>query len=235
MGRIYVAGETILDLAPRADGAYEPALGGSAFNAARALGRLGAPAGFLGALSSDPWGQRFRAAMEAAGVDVSRARVCDAPTALALVSPETARGPSFTLYLAGTTHDHALPPEEPPADAAHLHAASVHALTGDTGAAMLALMRRAQGRVGLSFDPNVRPASLPPRAQTPRGGGGARRALHDREGERGGHGVAPSRARARRGDARLGRAGPALRPHARAGRRGRAPRRPARRGRGAAG
>ncbi len=40
MSRILVIGETILDLAP-VGGAYEPVLGGSAFNTARALGALG--------------------------------------------------------------------------------------------------------------------------------------------------------------------------------------------------
>lgn len=163
---IYVAGETILDLAQRGDGAYEPALGGSAFNTARALGRLGAPAGFLGALSRDPWGDRFVASLEAAGVDTSAARRCDAPSALALVSPETPRGPQFTLYLDGTTHDHAQPPETLPADAAHLHTASFHAMGGATGPLVLALMQRSAARASLSFDPNIRPAVLPPRDVT---------------------------------------------------------------------
>ncbi len=162
---IYVAGETILDLVPNAAGAYEPALGGSAFNTARALGRLGARAGFLGALSRDAWGERFAASLLESGVDLGCVVRTDAPSALALVSPETQAGPGFTLYLAGTTHDHALPPHDLPGDATHLHGSSFHAVMGESGARMLDLMQRSRGRVTISFDPNVRPGVLPGREE----------------------------------------------------------------------
>ena len=166
MGRILVAGETILDLAPVAPGAgdvarFEAALGGSAFNTARALGALGAPVAFAGAVSSDAWGARFRAALVAAGVACDALAISDAPMPLALVSPETAEGVSFTLYLQGTAHERAAPPARLPAGVAHLHVSSFHAVTAPTGEAVFALMRDARGRASISFDPNVRPAVLP--------------------------------------------------------------------------
>lgn len=169
MGRILVVGETILDLAPVDGGArYAPALGGSAFNTARALGALGAPVAFAGAVSRDMWGARFRAALEAVGVDCAALRLCDAPMPLALVAPETAEGVSFTLYLRGTAHDLSAPAGDLPADVEHLHVSSFHAMTPPTGDAVLAWMRAARGRASISFDPNVRPGVLPSRAQAVR-------------------------------------------------------------------
>jgi len=173
VGRILVAGETILDLAPVAPGAgdvarFEAALGGSAFNTARALGALGAPVSFAGAVSSDAWGARFREALIAAGVACDALVTCDAPMPLALVSPETQEGVSFTLYLQGTAHERAAPPARLPAGVAHLHVSSFHAIAAPTGEAVLALMRDARGRASISFDPNVRPAVLPPREETVR-------------------------------------------------------------------
>lgn len=166
MPSILVVGETILDFTPAPGGGrYEPALGGSAFNTARALGALGANARFAGAVSRDEWGARFRAALAGANVDCALLRDSDRPMPLALVSPEGANGPSFTLYLAGTAHEDAHAPEALPERVSHLHVSSFHACTPPTGAGVLALMERAQGHATISFDPNVRASVLPPRAQ----------------------------------------------------------------------
>jgi fructokinase len=165
MNRILVIGETILDMAP-ADGArYQPALGGSAYNTARALGALGADVLFASAASRDEWGARFRAALMEQNVDCKLLRESEKPMPLALVSPESAQGPAFTLYLAGTAHEDALAPHALPAGVSHLHASSFHACVAPTGASVLALMRQAKGRASISFDPNVRPGVLPPRVE----------------------------------------------------------------------
>lgn len=171
MGRILVTGETILDLAPVGAGAgdgarFEAALGGSAFNTARALGALGAQVVFAGAVSRDAWGARFRDALLAAGVECSALVTCDAPMPLALVSPETDAGVSFTLYLQGTAHERSAPPARLPPHVSHLHVSSFHAMTAPTGDAVLALMRAARGRASISFDPNVRPGVLPAREES---------------------------------------------------------------------
>lgn len=166
MSTILVVGETILDFTPSDGGArYQPALGGSAFNTARALGALGADVSFAGAVSRDDWGARFRAALAQHDVGCALLRDSGRPMPLALVSPEGANGPEFTLYLAGTAHAHAQAPAALPDGAAHLHVSSFHACTPPTGAGVLALMAQAKGHATISFDPNVRPAALPPRAE----------------------------------------------------------------------
>ena len=162
MKHIFVIGETILDLAP-AGGAYEPVLGGSAFNTARALGALGAHVSFAGAVSRDDWGAKFRAALIEHHVDCTLLRDSEKPMPLALVSPEGASGPAFTLYLAGTAHEDAQAPATLPRNVTHLHVSSFHACTKPTGDGVLALMNAAKGRASISFDPNVRTGVLPPR------------------------------------------------------------------------
>ena len=164
MGRILVTGETILDFTPLDGGAaFAPVLGGSAFNTARGLGALGANTMFAGAISRDEWGARFRRALEEADVDCAFLGECDLPMPLALVSPEGAAGPHFTLYLEGTAHMRAQAPAALPDNVKHLHVSSFHACVAPTGESVLALMKKARGRASISFDPNVRAGVLPPR------------------------------------------------------------------------
>jgi fructokinase len=165
VSRILVTGETILDMAPAPGRLYEPAPGGSAFNTARALGALGADVSFAGAISRDAWGARFRTALLQANVNCALLRESDRPMPLALVSPEGASGPAFTLYLEDTAHADAEAPGALPERIAHLHVSSFHACTPPTGDSVLALMKAAKGRASVSFDPNVRPGVLPARAQ----------------------------------------------------------------------
>jgi fructokinase len=163
MNGILVLGETILDMTPVGGGRFEPALGGSAYNTARAMGALGADVRFAGAVSRDDWGWRFRASLVEKRVDCALLRDSEKPMPLALVSPEGAHGPAFTLYLPGTAHEDALAPTELPDGVTHVHVSSFHACTPPTGAGVLALMSAARGRASVSFDPNIRPSVLPPR------------------------------------------------------------------------
>ena len=170
MKTILVLGETILDMTPVSSTAsggsrFETALGGSAYNTARALGALGARVMFAGAVSRDDWGARFRAALVQKDVDCALLRDSEKPMPLALVSPEGAHGPAFTLYLAGTAHEDALAPDALPDGAAHVHVSSFHACVAPTGAGVLALMEKSRGRATVSFDPNIRPGVLPAREE----------------------------------------------------------------------
>jgi fructokinase len=66
--------------------AFAPLPGGSVFNTAVALGRLGAPTGFLCGLSRDLFGKRLEAALAQAGVDTAPCPRNDRPTTLAFVT-----------------------------------------------------------------------------------------------------------------------------------------------------
>ena len=63
---ILISGEALIDLIPDPDkdARYDAVLGGSPFNVAIGLGRLGAPVGFVSRLSTDPNGEALAAALE---------------------------------------------------------------------------------------------------------------------------------------------------------------------------
>ena len=166
-GRILVAGYALVDLVPhpREADTFFAALGGSPFNTALALGRLGVPTAFAGSVSTDTHGERLLAALHAAEVDLSLIVRCAAPTPLAIVAAGTAaEGPRYSFYLQGTAFA-----EDAPLlagwkeKAIHIHVGSSSALLGASADAALAALDEAQGALSTSFDPNIRPLLLPSR------------------------------------------------------------------------
>ncbi|MFO1117528.1 MAG: carbohydrate kinase [Beijerinckiaceae bacterium] len=163
--RIISLGESVVDILPAAGGLWRPVPGGSSYNFALALGRLGAPCAFAGRLSSDEQGERMAAILLAAGVDLDLCERDERPSPLALVKTG-AEGPAFEIYLDGTAH---APPALEPGwldDAAHLHVSSFSAVSGAWGEAVLAALLSARGRVSASLDVNIRPRLVPPRETT---------------------------------------------------------------------
>lgn len=83
---ILCAGEALIDMVPRPDGGFRPLPGGSVYNTALALGRLGAPTGFLWPLSRDSFAGLLTGPLGKAGVDMSACPRSNRPTALAYVT-----------------------------------------------------------------------------------------------------------------------------------------------------
>src|SRR5918999_2317697 len=102
---IVCCGEALVDFIPvRAeDGeeAYRPAAGGSPYNVALALGRLGAKAGFMGGISTDFFGSLLWRTLEASKVDLSYTVRTDRPTVLAFVSFGNGE-PQYAFYDEGS-------------------------------------------------------------------------------------------------------------------------------------
>ncbi len=169
MTRILVIGEAIADFLPTDDepSRFACVLGGSGFNTALALARLGASPDYAGTLSTDALGKRFHRALAAEGVGMGTLTRSDAPTPVAIVSPQGAsHGAMFALHLAGTAHEGpAALPERLPPGVVHVHAASFAATVGAAAHASLALLREGRALASSSYDPNIRAACLPPRAE----------------------------------------------------------------------
>lgn len=165
--RILSMGEALVDVLPTEDGLWRPVAGGSSFNVALALGRLQAPAAFVGRLSRDEQGRRMRGQLAAAGVDLDLVANDDRPSPLSLIERGTqAESARYSIHLADTAH---APPDLPAgwlADAQHLHTSSFSAITGPWGAAVAAALAAARGLMTRSFDLNIRPALVPPRDET---------------------------------------------------------------------
>ena len=164
---ILISGEALIDLIPdpRQDAIYHAVLGGSPFNVAIGLARLGAPASFISRLSADPNGEALAAALMRDGVDLSLAARDPQPTTLAFVMRGTAEtGSRYSFYIDATSFDGPWPfPRLWPAGARHLHVGSFAALHPRHGEDVVAALTMARAQATTSFDPNIRPLVTPDR------------------------------------------------------------------------
>jgi len=157
-------GEMLIDFIPTEarDGslAYRPAVGGSPGNVALTLARLAVPAGFVGGLSTDFFGEQIAAALEANGVSMGYVSRLERPTMLAFVDLK-GEEPRYAFYDSeSAARNWRL--EDMPAiesDVNALHFGSLSLIRLPAANAFAELMRREAGRRIISFDPNIR-ASL---------------------------------------------------------------------------
>jgi fructokinase len=157
---ILVAGYALIDLVP-GPGGTRAATGGSPFNVALALGRLGAAAAFIGAFGGDDHALALRRTLSDAGVDLASAIETDRPTPLVHVEPDASGSPRYRFALADSAFETPLIwPADWPSAADHLHVGSTTSLDAINGPGIAAALARARGRVSTSFDPNLRPALL---------------------------------------------------------------------------
>jgi fructokinase len=163
---ILISGEALIDLIPdpvKAN-AYDAVLGGSPYNVAIGLSRLGSQAAFVSRISADGNGEALAGALAASGVDLGFVARDMRPTTLAFVMRGTAKtGSRYSFYLDGTAYDGPWPfPKEWPKGARHLHVGSFSAVERH-GEAVVEAMRLAGQRATVSFDPNIRPFVTPDR------------------------------------------------------------------------
>jgi fructokinase len=163
---ILVSGEALIDLIPdpERESVYDARLGGSPFNVAIGLARLGAPTGFVSRLSSDGNGEALAAALANSGVDLGYVVRDKRPSTLAFVMRGTARtGSRYAFYLDGTAYDGPWPfPKQWPKMATHLHIGSFAAVERH-GAAVIEALEATRAQATVSYDPNVRPFVTPDR------------------------------------------------------------------------
>jgi len=162
---ILCCGEALIDFLPRktADGAvaYQPFAGGSVYNTAIALGRLGAPVALFTGLSTDFFGDMLREGLKASRVNLRFAKVWDRPSTLAFVKLTNghARYSFFDDNSAGRMLVKRDLPQLPKSVQA-LHFGSISLIPEPGGATLEALLaREAKSRV-ISLDPNIRPGMI---------------------------------------------------------------------------
>lgn len=164
---ILISGEALIDLIPDPDkdGRYDAVRGGSPYNVAIGLGRLGAPTAFVSRISVDANGEDLAAALAGDGVDLSLIARDPKPTPLAFVMRGTAQtGSRYSFYLDATAFDGRWPfPSVWPERARHLHVGSLAAVHPRHGESVIAALRLARARATTSFDPNIRPLVTPDR------------------------------------------------------------------------
>lgn len=132
--------------------------GGSPFNVAIGLARLGRAAGFCTSLSADALGRRLEALLTEEGVDVSTLRRLDGPTPLALVEVDDAGQPRYGFH---GLRELPVDPTATPPDLDGVHVGSVPIVSPVSAGPLLALMAEVGAERLTTFDPNVRLAVEP--------------------------------------------------------------------------
>lgn len=158
-------GEALIDFLPvaAADGgdAMRPHVGGSCYNVAVGMARLGAPAGFVGGISADLFGRMIERHAADSGVDLRFAARSTHPTKLAFVRVTDGQA-SYAFfdentasrnwgYQAGAIAFDSI-------DALHLGSAAL--ISESTAPPSRALIADARGKTTISFDPNCRPGRV---------------------------------------------------------------------------
>lgn len=158
---ILCCGEALIDFVPRLtrEGAqaFQPLTGGSVFNTAIALGRLGVPSGFLGGLSSDFFGDELRKDLAAAQVDASLSPITDRHTIPAFVKLESGQA-RYSFIDEGSACRMLAPEDLPvlPDRVSALHLGSFPLAIEPCGSAFETLCRREHEKRVIHFDPNIR-------------------------------------------------------------------------------
>lgn len=146
--------------------AYVPTPGGSPFNLAIGLARLGTPVSFLSRLSRDPYGDLLLNRLLSEGVDARFLLRGPEPTTLAFVQDEPGQEPQFRFSEQGADRNLTpadLPQAFPP-EVLGMHFGSISLVLEPVASTLEACMAREKGHRLISLDPNVRPALIPDRA-----------------------------------------------------------------------
>ncbi len=164
---VLCCGETVMDFIPvkttSGKMAYLPAPGGSPFNTAISIARLGVETGFLGKLSTDFFGDEFMARLEQNRVATAYLKRVEAPSTLAFVKRDGSGDAQYAFFTAATA-DRLLAmvdlPAKLPDKITCLQFGSISLALAPTCDTITELVLRERGRRVLSFDPNIRPALI---------------------------------------------------------------------------
>ncbi|WP_296185241.1 carbohydrate kinase family protein [Pseudomonas sp. UBA1879] len=159
-----VCGEALFDFFSQPDSAqlnkigYQAIAGGSPFNVAVGLRRLGVDAGFFAGISTDYLGKRLAAVLEKEGVRDDFLIPFDAPTTLSMVAVGADGSPQYSFRGEGCADRLLTADQLPDLDDSvrGLHVGSFSLVVQPVADALLALVRRESGKRLITFDPNVR-------------------------------------------------------------------------------
>ncbi len=162
---ILCCGEALIDCLPRklADGTdvFQPVNGGSVYNTAIALGRLGVEVGLFAGMSTDFFGDSLREGLKASQVSPDYLRFKDLHTTLALVklSDGHARYSFIDDASAGRMLTNSDLPKLPKTVTA-LHFGSISLIPEPCGTTYETLLTRSAKTKVICLDPNIRPTVI---------------------------------------------------------------------------
>jgi fructokinase len=165
---IVCCGEALIDMVradfPGRGAGFLPLPGGSPYNTAVAIGRLGVPAAFLGRLSRDFFGAMLVNRLRDNGVRTELVTRSTETTTLAFVRLEEGKEPEYLFYTQGSADRSfcsADVPEQLPPDTRCILFGSISMTMEPVASAIESLIvregNRGAGAPVISLDPNVRP------------------------------------------------------------------------------
>lgn len=137
---------------------FKALAGGSPFNVAVGLRRLGVESALFGGISSDYLGQRLRQVLAEEGVSDRYLVASEAPTTMAMVGLDAQGSPQYMFRGDGCADRQLLVEHLPALDeqVTGLHVGSYSLVVAPVGDTLLALVERESERRLISLDPNVR-------------------------------------------------------------------------------
>jgi fructokinase len=163
---VTVIGEALIDLVPEAGpGDYKAHPGGSPFNVAVALARLGSRTALMARLGDHGFGRLLRETAVREGVELDAAARAAEPTTLAVVALDRPGQASYEFYVEGTADWQWTLAElrERPDDTRVVHFGSLASWTppgSEQIAQLISEARTGNDGVLVSYDPNIRPTLL---------------------------------------------------------------------------
>jgi len=155
-------GEALYDLflSAEADSSvtFDARIGGSPFNVAVGLSRLGRGAALFTGISSDPLGRRLEQTLKKEGVKTDYLVRKQNPTTLALVTLGSGGIPHYSFYGHDAADSSVAETDLPefPRSVTAIHFGSYSLVVEPTGSSLLRLARRHHDGRLVSFDPNLR-------------------------------------------------------------------------------
>jgi fructokinase len=159
---ILVCGEALMDVFSEQETAsglvLDARVGGSPFNVAVGLARMGQRVAFFGGLSQGFLGDRLRKALVAEHVDIGFSPIVDAPTTLGLVGLLDDGSASYAFYGNGCADRHVKDDDIPDLDDRFtaLHFGSYTTVVQPVASAQRLLVERERHRRLIAYDPNLR-------------------------------------------------------------------------------
>ncbi len=162
-----VCGEALFDVfvgegRPDTGIAMQARAGGSPYNVAIGLARLGTPVALFAGLSRDVLGQSLAGQLDTEGVSKRFLVRSERPTTLSLVALDAGGSPTYAFYGSGAADSALSSSDLPTLDAAvtGIHVGSYSLVVAPAADALAALVARERHRL-IALDPNVRPTIEP--------------------------------------------------------------------------
>jgi len=161
---ILCCGEALIDMLPataKGEPAFRPLPGGSVFNSAIALGRLGVPVSFFSGLSDDLFGSLLQEKLRESHVDLSHAVISARPTTLAFAKIENGNASYF--FYDENTAGRMIGERDLPSLGSDIEAllfGGISLVSEPCGSAYESLLHREAPHRLVMLDPNIRPSFI---------------------------------------------------------------------------